>query len=74
MKTGKVIVFHEDCSTGGVGGEIAAWIGEHCFTFLDAPVMRTASLDTAVPFSAALEQNFLPRERFEDSLKKLLDF
>jgi 2-oxoisovalerate dehydrogenase E1 component len=74
QKTGKVIVFHEDCLTGGVGGEIASWIGEHCFEMLDAPVMRTASLDTPVPFSVALEQNFLPKERFADSLKKLLAF
>lgn len=73
-KTGKVLVAHEDCITGGIGAEIAAWIAEHCFTYLDAPVMREGSLDTAVPFSPALEQNFLPKYRMEEKIKKLLAF
>ena len=73
-KTGKVLILHEDTLTGGIGAEIAAWISEHCFRWLDAPVMRTASLDTAVPFSAALEQNFLPTARLEQSLKHLLAY
>lgn len=73
-KTGKVIVFHEDCLTGGMGAEIVAWISENCFDFLDAPIMRVASLDTPVPFSPQLEQNFLPKHRIEDSLKKLLNY
>ncbi len=73
-KTGKVILYHEDCLTGGVGGEIAAWIGEHCFEWLDAPVMRTGSLDSPVPFSIALEQNFLPKERFMKDLQRLLEY
>jgi 2-oxoisovalerate dehydrogenase E1 component len=73
-KTGRVIVFHEDCLTGGIGGEIAAWIGEYCFTMLDAPVKRIGSLDTPVPFSIPLEQNFLPPKRFKSALRELLDF
>ncbi len=73
-KTGKVILFHEDCLTGGVGAEIAAWIAENCFSLLDAPVMRTASLDSPVPFNLALEQNFLPRKRIVEDLKKLLAY
>ncbi|MDN5215287.1 dehydrogenase E1 component subunit alpha/beta [Fulvivirgaceae bacterium BMA12] len=73
-KTGKVIVLHEDCLTGGLGGEIAAWIGEKCFTSLDAPVMRVASLDTPVPFSSPLEQNFLPKERFKRKLVELYEY
>jgi len=73
-KTGKVLVCHEDTLTGGIAGEIAAWIGEHCFRYLDAPVMREASLDTPVPCAAPLEQNFLPAQRIKEKLKKLLDF
>ena len=46
MRTGKALILHEDTLTGGIGGEIAAWIGEHCFNHLDAPAMRCASLDT----------------------------
>ena len=73
-KTGRVLVLHEDCLTGGIGGEIAAWISEHCFTHLDAPVMREASLDTAVPFSPPLEQNFLPKERLKQKINDLVEF
>ncbi|UXP33903.1 dehydrogenase E1 component subunit alpha/beta [Reichenbachiella agarivorans] len=70
-KTNKVIILHEDSLTGGIGAEIAAWISEHCFQYLDAPVMRVASLDTPVPFAKTLEDNFLPKERFKQRLKEL---
>jgi 2-oxoisovalerate dehydrogenase E1 component len=73
-KTGKVLVCHEDTLTGGIAGEIAAWIAEHCFQYLDAPLMREASLDTAVPFAIPLEQNFLPKTRIKEKLKKLMEF
>ena len=73
-KTGKVLILHEDTLTGGIGGEIAAWISEHLFEYLDAPVMRCASLDTPVPFAIPLENNFLPKERFKKLLKELLDY
>jgi 2-oxoisovalerate dehydrogenase E1 component len=53
-KTGRVIILHEDTLTGGIGGEIAAWIGEHHFARLDAPVIRVGSLDTAIPFAPTL--------------------
>ncbi|MCA6079010.1 alpha-ketoacid dehydrogenase subunit alpha/beta [Fulvivirga sedimenti] len=73
-KTNRVLVLHEDCLTGGIGGEIAAWIGENLFEYLDAPVMRCASLDTAVPFSTKLEENFLPKGRIAQKIKDLLEF
>jgi 2-oxoisovalerate dehydrogenase E1 component len=73
-KTNRVLVLHEDCLTGGIGGEIAAWIGENLFTYLDAPVMRCASLDTPVPFSSKLEENFLPKGRIPQKIKELLEF
>jgi 2-oxoisovalerate dehydrogenase E1 component len=73
-KTGKALVLHEDCLTGGIGGEIAAWIGEHCFEYLDAPVMRVGSLDTPVPFATELEENFLPIKRFQKTLQQLLEY
>lgn len=70
-KTGKVIVMHEDTLTGGIAGEIASLISEHCFDHLDAPVMREGSLDTPVPMNADLENNFLPKGRFKEKLLKL---
>ncbi|QDH79073.1 dehydrogenase [Echinicola soli] len=73
-KTNKVIVLHEDCLTGGIGAEIAAWISEHCFEWLDAPVMREGSQDTPVPFAASLEANFLPEQRFREKLLALLRY
>lgn len=71
-KTGKVIVVHEDTLEGGIGGEIAAWIGEHCFTSLDAPVMRVGSLDTPIPFNADLEVNFMGQSRLKEKVRVLL--
>lgn len=73
-KTNRVLILHEDTLTGGIGGEIAAWISEHCFSYLDAPVMRVASLDTAIPFASTLEQNFLPKNRLKSSIESLLKF
>lgn len=73
-KTNRVLILHEDTLTGGIGAELAAWISEHCFQFLDAPIRRVASLDTPVPFAPALEQNFLPRGRLQRSIKELLEF
>jgi 2-oxoisovalerate dehydrogenase E1 component len=73
-RTGKVLILHEDTLTGGIGGELGAWIAEHCFSWLDAPVMRCASLDTAVPFNLELEKNFLAKARLKDSINKLLNW
>ena len=73
-KTGKVIILHEDCQTGGIGAEIASWISENCFQRLDAPVSRVGSLDTPVPFAGALEADFLPVKRFEEKLIALSEY
>ena len=73
-RTGKVIVLHEDTLTGGIGGEIAAWIAENCFEYLDAPVMRCASLDTPVPFNIELEAGFLASNRLEEVVKRIMEY
>jgi 2-oxoisovalerate dehydrogenase E1 component len=73
-RTGKVLLLHEDTLIGGIGGEIAAWISEHCFQMLDAPVLRCASLDTPVPFAIELEQNFMAKGRLDASVQKLLSY
>ena len=59
-KTSKVIVLHEATLTGGIGGEIAARITERAFESLDGPVVRMAAPDTPSPFSAPLEEAYLP--------------
>jgi 2-oxoisovalerate dehydrogenase E1 component len=73
-RTGRVLVLHEDTLTGGIGGEVAAWIGEHCFEHLDAPVLRCGSLDTPVPFSIELENNFLSRSVLKAKIEDLLSY
>jgi 2-oxoisovalerate dehydrogenase E1 component len=73
-KTGKAIVLHEDCMIGGFGADIAAMLADECFECLDAPVKRSASMDTPVPFAYELEDNFLAKARFEMQLKDLLAY
>jgi len=73
-KTGKVLIVHEDTLVGGIGGEIAAHISEKMFSYLDAPVMRCASLDTPIPFSIELEQNFLAAARLKGKIETLLAY
>jgi len=73
-KTGRVLVLHEDTTTGGIGGELVALVNEHCFEALDAPVLRVASLDTPIPFAADLEQQFLANYRLLDTIDQLLNY
>ena len=72
--TGRVLVLHEDTLSNGFGAEISAWIGEHYFKDLDAPVMRCASLDTAIPMNKDLEDNFLAKARLAETIDKLLKY
>ena len=72
--TGKLMLLHEDNLTGGIGGEISAWVAEHCFEHLDAPIMRCASLDTPIPFNKTLEKQYMANDRLEEMMEKLLGF
>ena len=72
--TGKLMLLHEDNLTGGIGGEIGAWVAEHCFEYLDAPIMRCASLDTPIPFNKTLEKQFLANNRLDEMMHKLLSY
>lgn len=73
-KTGKVLILHEDTLTGGIGAEISAYINQYLFEYLDAPVMRVASLDTPVPFAISLEKTFLAKNRLKEKLEELLAY
>jgi 2-oxoisovalerate dehydrogenase E1 component len=72
--TGKVLVLTEDTLTGSIAGDIAAWISEHCFEHLDAPVQRLGSLDTPVPLAKSLEDHFLPWGRLKETLDQLIAY
>ena len=73
-KTGRAIVLHEDCISGGIGGELTALIGEHCFESLDAPVLRVGSLNSPVPFAASIESIFLPQKRFSEAVDQVMNY
>ena len=73
-KTGRVIILHEDTLIGGLASELSAFITENAFEYLDAPVLRCASLDTPVPFAGKLENEFLPKNRFAEQVLKLLNY
>ncbi len=73
-KTGRAIVYQEDSLFGGIASDISALIMENCFHYLDAPVQRVASLDSPIPFTKALEDQYLPKGRFEKVLLELLEF
>jgi 2-oxoisovalerate dehydrogenase E1 component len=73
-KTGRAIILHEDTLIGGLASEISAFITENAFADLDAPVIRSASLDTPVPFAGKLEWEFLPKRRFAEQVRKLLEY
>ncbi|MDC8004217.1 dehydrogenase E1 component subunit alpha/beta [Aureisphaera galaxeae] len=73
-KTGKVLILQEDSMFGGIASDISALITENCFEHLDAPIRRVASLETPIPFAQNLENNYLPKTRFEETLAELLAY
>ncbi|MEM1217298.1 MAG: dehydrogenase E1 component subunit alpha/beta [Bacteroidota bacterium] len=74
QKTGRVLILHEDTLFGGLGGELSAYIAEHLFEYLDAPIVRVAGLDTPIPFAKELEEQFLPKGRLREQLRTLVDY
>ena len=73
-KTNRSLILHEATYTSGFGAEISATISEYAFEYLDAPIIRLGSLNTPVPFAQNLENNFLPKDRFEQQIKDLLAY
>jgi 2-oxoisovalerate dehydrogenase E1 component len=73
-KTGRAIIYQEDSMFGGIASDLSALIMENCFQYLDAPVKRVASLDTPIPFTKALEDQYLPKDRFKNELLELLAY
>ena len=73
-KTNRVIILQEDTLFGGIASDISALIMENCFEYLDAAVRRVGSLESAIPFMKSLEDQYLPKARFETELKELLAY
>jgi len=73
-KTGRAIIYQEDSLFGGISSDISSLIMENCFEYLDAPVQRIASLETPIPFTKALEDQYLPKARFENALLELINY
>ncbi|HEY0873819.1 MAG TPA: alpha-ketoacid dehydrogenase subunit beta [Vicinamibacterales bacterium] len=74
-KTSRVLLLHEATLTGGIGGELAAIISEHAFEYLDAPVMRVASVDAPVPYAPPLETAFLPSvTKVVEAARRLVEY
>jgi len=74
-KTNRALVLHESSLTGGIGGEISAIIAEEAFEWLDAPVIRVASIDTPVPFAPQMEDYFLPQiGEIVEAARKLVSY
>lgn len=71
-KTGRLVIVHEDNYTGGWGAEIAARVSDEIFDFLDAPVKRVAAPDTPPPFSAPMENFYVPdKERIKSAVRSI---
>lgn len=71
-RSSRALIVHEDRLRGGIGAEIAAYLGEHLFTSLDAPIQRIGALDTPVPYAPSLESAYLPSvERIRDAIVRL---
>ena len=59
-RTGRLVVAHEAVEHGGFGAEITALVQGAAFDFLDAPVRRVGAPFAPIPFSAPLEDAYLP--------------
>ena len=73
-KTHRVVVLHEACITGGIGGEIVARIAENVFDYIDAPIKRLGVPDVPIPYAKSLEDTIIPNEeKLIACIKNVLD-
>lgn len=73
-ESGKVLVLTEDCLTGSIASDIASWISEEFFEYLDSPVMRLGSLDSPIPLAKSLEDQYLPWGRLKGKIQELIEY
>ena len=74
IETGQVLVLTEDCLTGSIASDIASWISEEFFVYLDSPVMRLGSIETPIPLAKTLEDQFLPWGRLKGKIQELIEY
>jgi 2-oxoisovalerate dehydrogenase E1 component len=74
-RTGRVLIVHEDTLTCGFGAEVAAFVADECFEYLDAPVWRLAATDTFCAYEPSVENAILPQAAdVERDLRALLAY
>jgi pyruvate/2-oxoglutarate/acetoin dehydrogenase E1 component len=74
-KTGRLVVAHEACVTGGVGAEITAQVAYRAFDYLAAPIERVGAKDSPIPFSPILEREILPNDvSIIDAVHRVTDY
>lgn len=73
-RTSRCIILQEDSIFGGFASDLSAMIMENCFQYLDAPVLRVGSLETPIPFTKVLEDQYLPKSRFRMQIQELLAY
>ncbi len=73
-KTGRVLIINEDSIFGSIASDIAAQVAEECFEYLDAPIKRLGSMETPIPFTQNLENQYLPKNRINEILKELIAY
>ncbi len=74
-KTNRCLIVHEDQMTAGFGAEIAAFVSNDLFKYLDAPVLRHAMPDMPVPYNVQLMNSVLPgKESIAAKLKEIASF
>jgi pyruvate/2-oxoglutarate/acetoin dehydrogenase E1 component len=75
QKTGRLVIAHEACVTGGVGAEIAAQVGYRALDYLAAPIERVGAKDSPIPFSPILEREILPDDQdVVDAVYRAMDY
>jgi pyruvate/2-oxoglutarate/acetoin dehydrogenase E1 component len=54
-KTGRLVIAEEECKRGGAAAEVAAFVAEEGFNYLNAPIKRVASDDVPIPYAKVME-------------------
>lgn len=73
-KTSRVVIIQEDSLFGGIASELSAYLTEHHFELLDAPIKRIGSMDTPIPFAKNLEEGYLPVDQIKGAVEGVINY